>query len=280
MPFDPAHRELKRPVLYCLVFAIAVGVLWAFSGFWYRGAGKEAQFVWLAEQTKVPGWVFKDVPIAKAAEAILVADRMVNGEFVSGDATRVIRVFSAKRYLQKENEIGLFSHTPDRCWTGAGWEIQLIEPEFVECQIHGLAMRFERRLFVHDQVKELVYFGAIVGGKALPYRLDQYLAANLKKTGQTKGDSESTVLRLGSSRMWGWTWDSFVHRTAFGGPQQFLRISTPVVGNPSEIAGGISRGKDDLAEADERLRSFLPQWLVKVDYQKEHEAWLRAKAAR
>ena len=198
---------------------------------------------------------------------------MVNGEFVSGDATRVIRVFSAKRYLQNENEIGLFSHTPDRCWTGAGWQIQLIEPAFVECQIHGLAMRFERRLFVHDQVKELVYFGAIVGGKALPYRLDQYLAANLKKTEQTKGDSESAVLRLGSSRMWGWTWDSFVHRTAFGGPQQFLRISTPVVGNTSEIAGGISRGKDDLAEADERLRSFLPQWLVVVDYQKEYGEW-------
>ena len=125
----------------------------------------------------------------------------------------------------------------------------------MECQIHGLAMRFERRLFVHDQVKELVYFGAIVGGKALPYRLDQYLAANVKKTEQTRGDSESTVLRLGSSRMWGWTWDSFVHRTAFGGPQQFVRISTPVVG-------------DDLAEADERLRSFLPQWLVVVKGEK------------
>jgi hypothetical protein len=247
-----------------MLFAIAVGVLWAFPAFWYRGAGTEAQFVWLAEQTNVPGWDFKDVPIAKAAEAVLVGDRMANGEFFSGDATRVIHVFSAKRYLQKENEIGLFSHTPDRCWTGTGWEIELIEPEFVECQIHDLAMRFERRLFVRDAVKELVYFGAIVGGKALPYRLDQHLAANLKKTKKTKGDSESTLLRLRSSRLWGWTWDSFVHRTAFGGPQQFIRISTPVAGT-------------DLASADERLRSFLPQWLVNVDYEKEYGEWMAAR---
>src|SRR6266478_4037731 len=211
MPFDPAHRELKRPVLYCLVFAIALAVLWAFPTFWYRRAGKEAQLVWLAEQTNVPGWIFKDIPIAKAAEAVLVGDRMANGEFFSGDAARVIRVFSAKRYLQKENEIGLFSHTPDRCWTSVGWKIQLIEPEFVECRIHGLPVSFERRLFVHDERKELVYFGAIAGGKALPYRLDQHLAANLKKTEKTKGDSESTFLRLRSSRLWGWTLDAFVH---------------------------------------------------------------------
>jgi hypothetical protein len=247
-----------------LLFASAVGVLWAFPAFWYQGAGKDAEFFWLAEQTHVPGWVFKDVPIAKATEAVLVGDRMMNGEFISGDASRVIRVFSAKRYLQKENEIGLFSHTPDRCWTSAGWKIQLIEPESVECQVHGLTMRFERRLFVHDEGGELVYFGAIAGGKTLPYRLDQYLAANLKKTEKTKGDSESTLLRLGSSRMWGWTWDAFVHRTALGGPQQFIRVSTPVAGN-------------DLASADERLRSFLPQWLVRVDYEQEYGEW---KAAR
>src|SRR5438132_5541139 len=171
MPSAPAHRELKRSVFYCLVFAIVVAVLWAFPALWYRSTGKEAQFIWLAEQTNVLGWVFKDTPISKAAEAILVGDRMANGEFFSLDSKSVIRIFSAKRYLQKENEIGLFSHTPDRCWTSVGWKIQLIQPEFVECQIHGLTVRFERRLFFQGNVKELVYFGAIVGGKALPYRL-------------------------------------------------------------------------------------------------------------
>lgn len=271
---EPAKSSApRRALLTGGVFALAIGALWAFPVFWYRGVGKEASFVWLAEQTNVTGWVFKEVPIAKAAEAVLVGDRMANGEFVSGDASRVIRVFSAKRYLQKENEIGLFSHTPDRCWTGAGWKIELIGPEFVDCQIHGVAMRFERRLFVHDAARELVYFGAIVGGEALPYRLDQYLAANLTKTASTKRDSESTLLRLKSSRVWGWTWDAFVNRTAFGGPQQFIRVSTPWNSGQNSTV----QGPGEIAEADERLRSFLPQWLVPVNYEKEYGAW---KAAR
>ncbi len=64
--------------------------------------------------------------------------------------------------------------------------------------------------------------------------------------------------------MWIWPWDAFVNRTAFGGPQQFIRISTPVIGN-------------DLASADKLLREFLPQWLERGDYEGEFAAWKAAK---
>jgi len=257
MPFDPTHSELKRPVLYCLVFAIAVGVLWAFPVFWYRGAGKEAHLFWLAEQTKVPGWVFKDIPVAKSAEALLVADHTLNGEFTSEDGFRMVRVFSAKHYGGNEKAVYLLVHPPDLCWVMAGWKNESLEPMYLDCSVEGTTIRYERRLFAIGERKELVYFGALVDGKPLSYRLNQFL--NWKGSG-------SDWWRVAQDRS-GKMWDSFVHRTAFGGPQQFLRISTPVVG-------------DDLAEADERLRSFLPQWLVVVDYQKEREAWLRAKPAR
>ncbi|HEY9175911.1 MAG TPA: hypothetical protein VI136_26825 [Verrucomicrobiae bacterium] len=266
----------RAAILAVLLFAVTVGVLWAFPAYWYRGAAKDAQFLWLSEQTNVAGWTFKDIPIGEAAEAVLVGDRSVNGEFSSGDAARVIRVFSIKRYLQKENEIGLFSHTPDRCWTGAGWKIELIKPESLECQIHGLAVRFERRLFVHEEMKELVYFGAIAGGKALPYRLDQYLTASLERTEKAKRDQETTLFRLRSGRMWGWTWDSFVHRTAFGGPQQFIRISTPVGGSVGFLRSAAPT-HDELRQADKRLQDFLPRWLLPVDYTQEYNEWKASK---
>jgi len=55
-------------------------------------------------------------------------------------------------------------------------------------------------------------------------------------------------------------WDAFRNRTAFGGPQQFIRISTPVAG-------------DDLSASDNLLQSFLPQWLKQTNYQQELERW-------
>jgi hypothetical protein len=87
--------------------------------------------------------------------------------------------------------------------------------------------------------------------------------------------------------MWGWTWDSFVHRTAFGGPQQFIRISTPV-SSPGGLAARWNRELDStgqpqaaqtkaLANADERLRNFLPRWLLPVDYDQEYHAWQASK---
>ena len=88
----------RAALLTSLLFAIAVGVLWAFPVFWYRGAGKEGPFFWLAEQTKVPRWVFKDIPVAKSAEVLFVADHTLNGEFTSEDGFRMVRVFSAKHY--------------------------------------------------------------------------------------------------------------------------------------------------------------------------------------
>jgi len=243
--------------------ALLIGTLWSFPTFWYTASAAKGQFKWLAEQTQVEGWQYEDFGIAEAAEAILVGDRMVNGQFSTPDRRRSVQVFSAKRYEEKENEIGLFSHTPDRCWTIAGWQIEPAEPQTVECTVHGVSMRLERRVFIAGPQRHLVYFGALVGGEPLPYRLDQYLAANLKKTQATQSDEASTWLRLRETRLWGWAWDSFVNRTALAGPQQFLRISTPVVSG-------------DFGSADKLLQEFLPLWLVPTDYEREAAEWRAA----
>ena len=260
---DTKPVVLRGIPLAILPFAVVVATLWAFPVLWYQTAPQDSHFFWVTEQTNLVDWSFKEIPLGKAAEAILVGDQMVNGEFISSDSSRLVRVFSAKRYLKKENEIGLFSHTPDRCWTGAGWTIELVEPQCLEFTISGLKMLFERRLFVRGAQKELVYFGAMLGGKPLPYRLDHYLNWKVEAP-VTLTERERLWSRIREWRLGSIAWKAFATRAAFRGPQHFFRISATVDG-------------DDVAAADELLQRFLPQWLKPVDYQKELDEWRRAK---
>lgn len=254
----------KSAVVTAVVFSLAVVTLWSFPAFWYNNNQSTGQgYVWFSARTNLPGWEFTIVPVSESAESILVADHIVNGSFTNAASTE-IRVYSAERYLKKGNEIGLFSHTPDRCWTAVGWELERVKPDVVGCDVHGATMMFERRIFTSGAQRELVYFGAMVGGKPLPYRLDQHFAASLKRKSNDGGDVDSTFLRLRETRLWGWAWQSFVNRTPLAGPQQFVRISTPVAGL-------------DVNKADETLKKFLPLWLQPANYEAELAKW---KASR
>jgi len=245
--------------LTVLLFSGLVAVLWVFPNFWYTRAGRSQDFRWLAENTNVPGHFYRSVPVNEVAEAFLVADRLSNGEF-SRTGGLPVRVFSAKRYLKKENEIGLFSHTPDRCWTSAGWKMEPLERDYCEVEVHGMRILFERRLFTAGVQRELVYFGALVGGKPLPYRLNQYAAAAQGREGLFAADRTGTLRRLAQSRMWGWAMESFFTRTPLLGPQRFIRLSSSV-----DTAG--------LGAADQRLQELIPQWLQPVDYDAELAHW-------
>ncbi|MBI5387443.1 MAG: exosortase-associated EpsI family protein [Verrucomicrobia bacterium] len=247
--------------LTACLFALAVGSLWAFPSFWYSKAAAQGEFVWLGEGKSMESFQFHEIPVSKSAESILVADRTVSGEFVSGPGSKTVRVFLAKRYVGDRNQESLLRHTPDACWAGAGWKMEAAEPPIMDCVVHGMTLRCERRLFEARGQREIVYFGALVGGRPVGFRLDHYLNAGRKLAQDRSG---SLTRWLQETRYWGMAWDSFTNRTAFDGPQQFIRISTPVQGN-------------DLAAADKLLQAFLPQWLHSVDYQKEYEEWQRAK---
>lgn len=253
----------KRSVIGLSIATLLITAVWALPVTWYRPSVRKGSFVWLNEQSHVPGWTVTNIPIGKAAEAMLVGDRMMSSEFYAETNRALVRVFSAKRYLEKENEVGLFSHTPDRCWTAAGWQIKLVEPQFLDFVVHGIPMCFERRVFEVGPSRELCYFTAVVGGKPLPYRLNQYLGSSLRKTEKTRADGSSVWLRLKDNRMWSWAWKSFLNRTAFGGPQQFIRVSTPIAGS-------------NIAEADARLQAFLRLWLKPTDYDAEVAEWRRS----
>lgn len=230
-----------------------VVVLWWFPEFWYSRVSSPGEFIWFQERTEVPGWSFDNIPVSEAAEAVLVADDLFSGEFRARSGDAVVSVFSAKRYLNKENEVGLFSHTPDRCWTAVGWTIEPVVPDHITLRLHGVDLLLERRVFRHGSRMELVYFSALVGGRPLPYRLDHYLASGKNRTRDQDADHEATLGRLAQGRLWGWAWESFVKRTPLAGPQHFIRISTVTESGAVE-------------SEDARLQGFLADWLEPTQY--------------
>ena len=229
-------------------------LLWQFPAFWYAGEADAGRYQWFGLNEEIPGWEFEEISVGEAAEAILVADRMNNGAYRK-EGGPVVRVFSAKRFEEKENAVGLFSHTPDRCWTNTGMVIEPEMPFHRRIKIHGIEMVMERRVFSIGPHRELVYFGALVGGAALPYRMDQYLGSGMGRQGGGGGDVGGSFGRLFNSRVWTWAMESFAKRARLAGPQQLIRISTPV--------------EESLEDADSRLLEFFEQWLTVVDYEEE-----------
>ena len=242
-----------------LAFCGLVVGLWAFPSLWFTRSQPNEARLWFREQTSVSGWDYHEAPVAETAERILVADRIVNGAFTNAQGS-MVRVFSAKRYSEKPDEIGLFMHTPDRCWTDAGGQIEVVSPDHLELTVHGVRMGFERRLFRFQGQPELVYFGALVGGRPVPYRLDHNLSVGLKRALRQKAGSAESAVRVLDTYFWRRAWDGFVERVPLLGPKQFVRISTPVRG-------------EEIANADQRLASFLGDWLSLADYPAELSEW-------
>jgi hypothetical protein len=253
MASSTAESKTRRAIaLNATWLSLAVAGLWMFPSFWYTRTDPGRGYFWLAEQSGIRGWQFTEEPISQAAEAVLAADKVVNGEF-AGDGSRLVRVFSARRYLPNEGEFDMFAHTPDRCWTSVGWEVESAAPECVDVDLHGLAMRLERRVFRKGAHRELVYFGALVGGQPLPYRLDQHQNIAARRTAKAPTGIFGKMIGAIDARYFAWPLKSFVNRRPLGGPKQFIRVSTPIVGNSSD-------------SADSLLQEILPQWLVLADY--------------
>lgn len=254
-----------RPRAFWIVpaaLAAAVVILWLLPAIWYTQSGAGNR-VWFTERTMVEGWSFESVPISGAAERVLVADSTFNGEFRKGDSA--IRVFSAKRYKENSNEIGLFVHTPDRCWVEGGWKIHSVTPDVQEVMLHGIPLTMERRLFRFGNNQELVYFCGLVDGQVLPYRLDHNLSVGLRTALRAQQATSGTVGRASDAHFWQRLWSSFTSRRSLSGPKQFIRISTPV-------------HSDNVDAADERLQQFLGQWLSPGDFVHElasHKAQVR-----
>ncbi len=236
-----------------VALASLVVAIWVFPRFWYSRVDPASATQWLDARTNVAGWKYRAVAVDQSAERLLVADRLENGEFLAESKDRwerdPVRVFAAWRLKEDPREIGLFVHTPDRCWVQSGWDIEASAPEVVTVPVHGRELAFERRIFANRGHRELVYFTGLVAGQTLPYRLDHNLSVSRRVVAKGVGEAEriTKANRWNDSLLWRRVVESFLSRRPLLGPKQFLRISTPLDGGE--------------AEADRRIREFLPRWL-------------------
>ena len=248
----------NKKVASVFVLSLSLLLLWRFPDYWYASEWDDS--VWFGEQEDVEGWKYDSLSVSQAAESILAADETVHGEFRCIRDGDVVNVFSAKRFVERWDEGSLFSHTPDRCWTGIGMEILPKSPFFRERMLHGIPLILERRVFGIEGSRTLVYFGAIVGGES--YRLDQFLDSemNRKNPGDKLGVVMGIMERLLNSRIWSKSIESFLNRDQLIGPQHMFRVSTSVQGS--------------LDSAEDRLGEILEKWLVPSSYQEEWDEFL------
>lgn len=237
--------------------------LWAFPSVWYTKTGAE-KFVWFTARTNVADWAFKLTPIDKAQEAALTADETFAGEF--SRRGEMVQVFSASRFSDNPDEIGLFVHTPDRCWLESGWKLKSASPDLVEVDLHGVKLGLERRVFRWKNGEELlVYFAGMSAGQALPYRLDHNLSVGRIQQARSESKALGARARATDRKLWGRIWETFLEGRQVTGPKQFFRIATR------------TRGANDTA-AEERLKTALAEWLRPGDYSAEAAAFAAAKA--
>ena len=228
---------------------LLIAGVWVFPTFWYTRSDPSQAVQWLAEQTNAPGWRYESVAVDESAEKLLVADRLVVGKFTrDGNSSEIIRVFGARRTKRDSKEIGLFVHTPDRCWVQGGWNLAETTPDFVELTLHERKVGFERRLFDVQGRRELVYFTGLVGGQTLPYRLDHNYSVSLRVLASGEKDRVHKANRLNDTLLWKRVLGAFLSRRPLLGSKQFLRISTPILGG-------------DIVGADHRIMEILPRWL-------------------
>ena len=269
-PVEAGKRLMGRTAwIFSGLLVAGLLLLWVFPTFWFTRSEAEVESVWLTPRKELPGWDFGAETVTKAEESALVADALFSGAYTNQTNGLVIRVFSAKRYTESARDIGLFVHTPDRCWTQGGWKLEPTEPTHVEVEVQGLKIVFERRVFVSGPHRELVYFGGLVGGQPLPYRLDHNYSVALKyqvKRAGAEVDTRGAGARAFDALFWRRIWDGFVARRPLLGPKQFLRVSTGIPGT-------------NIAAADQALVDFLKIWLEPVDFQKELEAWQAKQAS-
>lgn len=253
-PKDSERITRKMWVSVVVLSALVVG-LWTFPGVYYSKTDPDSPQVWLVGQTNIAGWNFESVPVDESAERLLVADETSNGKYTKDDGRTSVLAFSAKRFGSKPNEIGLFIHTPDRCWTMAGWKFAPVSPDHLELEVHGLKMLFERRIFQAGGQRELVYFGGLVGGQPVPYRLDHNRSVGgIWASGASEAKGGMGFLKRSFNRqLWARVWDAFRSRRRAMGPKQFIRISTSLV-------------QMDEESADRLLQAFLHEWLMPAPY--------------
>ncbi len=134
-----------------------------------RFGGRVADF--FPVERDVPGWSRQVVPIADTPELKKAVDELLNfddAEFaVYSDGLRMVSIYVAYWRPGKITPRLVAGHTPDKCWVGAGWNIQQTNVNRVLKQGARLIFAAEERNMRRGAVQETVLYWHVAADKVL-----------------------------------------------------------------------------------------------------------------
>lgn len=214
-----------------------------------------SEAIWLSNKAEVSGYTYQAESLSRSVLDELWTTNVLNGLFQNLSNETSIRVYFASWKSSKVRKLASLFHTPDWCWSGAGWKFSdQGQPSQVQLQIRSQTLPFECRIFQSPDRKrlELVVWSALVRGKIVPEAANLTTQANLKQ-GFAERISDTAwrtfFLRVAKANA-RFSTDILIERAGvsrFGIAQQVVRLSTAVTGTWT----------DSLA----LLEAFLTEWI-------------------
>ncbi|MBM4077028.1 MAG: exosortase-associated EpsI family protein [Planctomycetes bacterium] len=226
--------SIKRGIGLNLLFTAGVCAAWS----WFNlSHPKPEGFLQFQTQTPPPGWSFQDIPLGSEVIATLATTNVINGIFSGPDGER-IAVFMGNWNTDNRQDMRVLVHTPDLCWTSAGWEpVACPIGESTTILIGEQAVPFEMRVFrsPRDGQLELCVWSTLINGT--PYQeMNRFPQAEAPRS-----NSQFRVAAAGRELTAGYFIKSIHSHAAAKKSKQFVRISIPTTHNIDLTFGKINQ---------------------------------------
>jgi Protein of unknown function (DUF3485) len=227
-------------IRYNLFFATAIVGAWS----WFHLApAKSTPRYHLSIQTNIPGWNFEPIPLSQEAVKTLATPNIFNGVYQNQSGER-FNVFWADWSAENPREMDVLVHTPDICWTSAGWkEVPSELADSTSIKIGKNPIPFQLRTFVSPsrEEQELCIWVTMINGK--PF-LDQY-RFNIPA-------AATMDFRLGAAAVarqlnLGYFHHTILDRSPASNRKQFIRVSTAATSRVELTV--------------QNLRQFVQEWI-------------------
>lgn len=210
--------SLKSGLGLNLLFALGICTAWAWFNVAPPSSGARYR---LSISTNISGWRFEPGSLNARVLETLGTTNLLNGTFHGPNGER-ISIFLGEWLAAGNHELSVVAHTPDVCWTSAGWTPSTAGyGNSMDLAVAEETIPFEVRAFrpPNSGTEELTLWCTLVNGQ--PYReLDRYplIESNLPESNAVASRSSR---RLAASYLL----NALKNRTAGSGEKQFIRLS-------------------------------------------------------
>jgi Protein of unknown function (DUF3485) len=222
-----------------LVFLLSLYCAWQ----WFNRPQKNQENLITLVRTNLGGWNFQEIPVGETVERQLGTTKTLNGKYTNSKQER-ISVFVAEWPSTAHSGMESLGHTPDICWTAAGWEYSTVDYlPTPKIKINGIEILPTVRLFKSpiESRLELACWWTTINGQV--YEIDFPSQNQLAIRQHEKSFAEY----LGRAKWGKFFIHSIASRLKSNHQKQIIRIST--------------EADSDLQLATERLSCFLGEWI-------------------